>query len=546
MTTPASTDVQVTHRNIGPAWSVVTARTIPEHVVAACRRSPKKPLLIFEDGVSVSREEFVSLVEQLASYLKTRINPGDRVGLCLGTRAEYMIALVAAIACRAIVVSINPDSKEHDAKHIVDDAKPVLLIVEQDNRQMFEALAETIHEVREVLCLSAAEPRGLAHLVGEGKPFKLDDTDCQPEDVTAVFYTSGTTGTPKGCMVNHLWWLRVVDVDLRLNPDGRERALCTVPFYYADPAVYVFMLLQVGGTLIVMRRFSVSRYWDVVHEFGVTKLHAIASIPVLLVKAPPHPHERNHTIHHATCVAVPANLHRQLVDRFGFPWIDNYGSSESGQISRVPWHMREEIVGSGSVGVPSPEVELRILDETGQEVGVDEPGEAVVRAPNMFSGYFNQPEATAAVLRDGWYYTGDLIKRDRRGLIYFLGRNKDVIRRSGQNISTSEVEAVLRLLPQVKDAAVIPVPDEIRGEEVKAYVLLVDGVKPEDLAPTEIIRFCTERLAGYKVPRYIEYRSGDFPRTPSMRVQKQELKAERSSLTEGAWDRDKEMGRVRA
>lgn len=522
------------------------ARTIPQHVAERCRHCPDKPLLEFEDGLSVSRAEFLDLVEQFAGYLQQRIKPGDRVGLCLGTRAEYMVALVAIVACRGIVISINPDAKEHDAGHIIADATPVLLIVQPENRQLFEEIAQRVVDIIEVLCIDPDEPKGMLQAPDGTERFKLENASCQPEETVAVYYTSGTTGTPKGCMVNHLWWLRLVDVDLRLNPDGRDRALCSVPFYYADPAFYVLVAFQVGGTVIVMRHFSVSRYWDVVHDFRVTKIHAIASIPVLLVKAPPHSKERDHRVHHATCVAVPANLHRQLVERFGFPWIDNYGSSECGHMARVPWSMHDELIGSGSVGVESPEVEIRVVDEGEQDVGVDMPGEAVVRAPHMFSGYYMQPAATADVLRDGWYYTGDLVRRDSRGLIYFLGRKKDVVRRSGQNISTAEVESVLRLLPLVKDAAVIPVPDEIRGEEAKAYVLLTDGASPEDLPPSEIIQFCQKHLAGYKVPRYLEYRFGAFPRTASMRVKKEELKTERASLTDGAWDRDKEFGRIRA
>ncbi len=542
----AATVEQVTHRNIGPAWSLVADRTLPAHVLRGCRKNPEVPLLLTEDGVSMGRAEFLGLVERLAGYLKTRVQPGDRVGLCIGNRAEYFIALLAAIACRAIVVSVNPDSKEHDASYVLLDAAPVIIIAQADNLALIEGIAKQIPATREVLSVEGQEPNGLAHLGSDAERLPLEQASCEPEDVTCVFYTSGTTGAPKGCMVNHLWWLRIVDVDLRLNPEGRQRALCTVPFFYADPAIYLMQLLQVGGTLVAMRRFSVSRYWDVVQRFGVTKIHAIASIPVLLVKAPPHPRERDHKVHHATCVAVPTNHHRDLVERFGFPWIDNYGATETGQICRMPWHMREEMIGSGSLGVPSPEVELRVVDEAGQDVGPEVSGEALVRAPHMFSGYFNRPEATAEVMKDGWYHTGDLVKRDARGFVYFLGRKKDIIRRSGQNIAAAEVEAVLRLLPQVKDAAVLPVPDEIRGEEVKAYLLLVDGQTPADLPPEAVVNFCAERLSGYKVPRYLEYRSGDFPRTPSMRVQKQELKAEKPDLTQGAWDRDKEMGRLRA
>ena len=186
-----------------------------------------------------------------------------------------------------------------------------------------------------------------------------------------------------------------------------------------------------------------------------------------------------------------------------------------------------------------------MVDDEGRDVPGGQSGEALIRAPGMFRGYFNRAAATAEALRDGWYHTGDLVRQDERGFVYFLGRKKDIVRRSGENIAAAEVEAVLRLLPKVKDSAVIPVPDEIRGEEVKAYVLLVDGVTHAELPPEEIVRHCEERLAAFKVPRYIEYRTGDFARTPSMKVQKQDLKAEKSDHTQGAWDRERAMGRRR-
>ena len=317
----------------------------------------------------------------------------------------------------------------------------------------------------------------------------------------------------------------------------------SVPFFYADPAIFLMEVLQVGGTLVAMRRFSVSRYWDVVHRFNITKIHAIASIPVLLLKAPPHPLERSHSVHHATCVAVPPNMHRDLVDRFGFRWIDNFSATESGQMCRMPIAYHDEMIGLGSIGVPSPEVDFRVIDEDGSGLVAGETGEAIVRAPGLFRGYLNRDEATAESLRDGGYHTGDLVRRDERGFVYFAGRKKDIIRRSGQNISASEVESVLRLLPQVKDAAVLPVPDEIRGEEVKAYLLLQDGVSRDDIPPDRIVAHCADLLAAYKIPRYIEYRDTDFPRTPSMRVMKTVLKAEKSDLRQDSWDRDVEIGR---
>jgi crotonobetaine/carnitine-CoA ligase len=531
---------QVKHLGVGDAWSVCKARTLVEHVVRGCRAFDR-PLLLFEDGLRVDRPQFLALCEKFAGYLKDRIAPGDHVGVAIGNRTEYFVALVAIVANRGVVVSLNPESREHDAGYVLGNSKPVMLVVEEGNRALFERLAADVPSIREVVALDGAEPDGLP----AGPAFDLDRAVCERGDITTVFYTSGTTGPPKGCMVDHEWWLRIVDVDLRMLPNGRERALCSVPFFYADPAIYLMDLLQIGGTLVPMRRFSVSRYWDVVARFDVTKVHAIASIPVLLLKAPPHPKERAHRVHHATCVAVPPQFHRDLVERFGFRWIDNYGATESGQMCRMPWHMHDEMIGRGSLGVPDPEVELRVVDEQGRDVPRGRQGEALVRGPGMFSGYYNRPEATAEALRDGWYHTGDLVRQDERGFVFFEGRKKDIIRRGGENVAAAEVEAVLRLIPQVKDAAVLPVPDEIHGEEIKAYVLMNDGSTAADLPPEEIVAFCAARLAPFKVPRFIEYRTGDFPRTPSTRVQKQELKAEKADLREGAWDRDAAMGRPR-
>jgi crotonobetaine/carnitine-CoA ligase len=516
-----------------------SARTLADFVHDHCRRLPDKPVLLYEDGLVVTRRELLDLAERFAGFLRDRVRPGDRVAIMLGNRTEYFISLFAVIANRGVLVSLNPEAREHDAGFVLRDSRATVAIVAAEGRAFLEGLRGQCPDLREIVSVEGDEPRGLLGHRGRAERLAFADAACDREDVTAVYYTSGTTGMPKGCMLHHGWWLRIVDVDLRMNPDGRERGFCSVPFYYADPAIYLCYALQVGGSLVVMRKFSVSRYWDVVRRFDVTKVHAIASIPVLLLKATPGPRERDHRVHHATCVAVPKNMHRELVERFGFPWLDNYGATESGQMCRMPLEHAEAMIGSGSMGVPDPEVDVRIVDDEGREVPTGTAGEILVRGPEMFKGYLNRPEATAEALRDGWYHTGDLGCFDERGFVYFLGRKKDIIRRSGENLSASEVEAVLRLHPRVLDAAVIPVPDEIRGEEVKAYVQLVDGATPAVVSPEELAAFCAERLAPFKVPRYIEYRLTDFPRTPSMRIQKEQLKREREDLVAGVWDRER-------
>jgi crotonobetaine/carnitine-CoA ligase len=195
------------------------------------------------------------------------------------------------------------------------------------------------------------------------------------------------------------------------------------------------------------------------------------------------------------------------------------------------------MIGSGSIGVPYPGAEIRLCDDNGEEVGHGQPGEIWMKAPGFFKGYLNQPEA----LVDGWMQSGDVGQRDERGYLYFLGRKKDIIRRSGENVAAAEVEDVLRSHSRVLEAAVVPVPDELRGEEVKAYVGVTDEAGIYEVSPAELVVHCRERLAKHKVPRYIEFRVEPFPRTPSMRVKKSALVAEARDPFADAWDRDREM-----
>jgi crotonobetaine/carnitine-CoA ligase len=531
--------------NIPAAWTLVPFRTVPELVAHAAAARPDAPAMIFEDGLVVSAGQLLRMVEGFAGYLRERIQPGDCVSIMLTTRAEFMAAWLAVVACRGVLVSIDPAARDFDAGHILRDSRSVAVIVGPESREVVERVRAECPALREVVLVDGPQPFGLAPYTSASGPFALKDAQCERDDIANIYYTSGTTGAPKGCMIDHEYWLRVVDVDLRLHPKGPEdRLLSCLQFHYNDPAWQVLAALVTGASVVVMRRFSVSRFWDVVRDHGVTEILAIASMPVLLLKAPPDVRDRDHRVKRALQVAVPANLHRELDTRWGFPWIDGYGITEGGFVTRVPLTHARELVGSGSIGIGCPEVELRLVDEDGREVRPCQVGEFVMRAPGMMRGYFNQPDATAEVMREGWFYTGDLGRADARGLLYFVGRKKDMIRRAGENVAASEVEAVLRSHPKVLEAAVIAVPDELRGEEIKAYVLPVQGETQDSLPPRELVAYCLDRLAPFKVPRYFEYRTSDFPRTPTMRVRKEALRAEGQDLTIGVWDRERELGHL--
>ncbi len=501
----------------------------------ACDRSPNRPAIVFEDGASITRHSFKEAVERFAGFLAGRVGPGDRIAIMLENRIEFMIAWMAVIANNAILVSINPTSGKHDAGHILRDSGAALAIGGEGQRELLEELGSECDDLRGVVIVGSEEPGGLDTYGAAGKSLDLRALRIDPEAITNIYYTSGTTGPPKGCMLGHDYWLRYAELYFSLyglSPD--DRLLCCLPFFYGDPPWQMLLSLGADTTLVAMRRFSVSRFWDVVRRHAVTRLFSVASIPSLLLKAPPSERDRDHAITHALHAGIPAALHQKFVDRWGFPWAELYGLTETGLVVSMPTEHVWEMTGSGSIGVPAPGVDIRICSEGGSEAAAGELGELTVRAPGMMRGYWNQPEETDATVRDGWLRTGDIGRLDERGFLYFVGRSKDIIRRSGENVAAGEVEALLRAHPDISDAAVVAVPDDLRGEEVKAYVELKQGVTTVDLPPLRIVEYCAQHLAKHKVPRYVDYQTEPFPRTPSMRVKKTELLA----AVAGAWDRE--------
>ena len=510
-----------------------------ELVRVACAGEPGQAAMIFEDGVVVSRGELWAQAQSFAGYLRSRVEPGDRVAVMMGNRAEFMIAWLAAVACRAVLVSLNPAARSHDAGHILRDSGARVAVVSQDREAFFREMQGDCPALADIVVAGGDEPRGLAGFRGEPPGERPADA---AGDITNVYYTSGTTGPPKGCMVGHDYWTRFADLVTGLyGITSSDRMLCCLQFFYNDPPWQLLMSLLAGTPLVVMRKFSVSRYWSVVRDHDVTVLFGIASTASLLLKAPAGERDPGHRVRLAIQVGIPAPLHGELVARWGVPWVEAYGLTETGLIVCMPAECAAEMIGSGSIGRACPGTEIRIVSADDTDLTHGEVGEIVVRAPGLMRGYLNRPGATAQTCRGGWLHTGDLGSRDSRGFLYFRGRIKDIIRRAGENIAAAEVENVLRSHPRVLEAAAVPVPDALLGEEVKVHVLLTDGETAQSVPPGELIAFGESRLARYKVPRFLEYRTADFDRTPSMRVKKESL--DRSGgQSPGVWDRMAELG----
>ena len=515
-----------------PAFTEVPREPLLRVMVPQLRAGGDRPMVIFDDGVEFTCAEFLAATERLAAGLSEYVGPGDEVGLAIGNRAEFLIAYYAVQSLRAVVVQFGPKVADAEAEHICADRGLRVAIADGQAADVLErAVGGNLRVLR--VDPTADEPHGLAAYYGAaGRP--LDSAEATPHDIISVGYTSGTTGLPKALAFTHDEPLRYADIFLRTLPFGAsDRMLCPLQFHYGDPLWLLFVSVLRGTPLVVMRKFSVSRFWEVAARFEVTRLMSIGAIPGLLLKGEPQPAERAHRIEFAVSVGAPQAQHAELVARFGFPWVEHYGMSETCVTTAVPLAYAERYVGTGAIGIPVPEAQVRLVDGDGVVLSGPGSGELEVSGPWVpFREYLGNPEATAQILHDGWIRTGDLVRRDQDGVYYFEGRNKELIRRGGENIAPAQVEGVLREHPAVIDAAVVPVADPIRDEEVKAYVQVRGEVDPAELAA-----YCARHLAPHKVPRYIELRTEPFPMTASQRIRKHELKVDGTHRIEGSWDR---------
>lgn len=537
MTTTLGTESRVVWPDsVGPTWSGCPRALLTDVVEAGVKQFPHNTPLIFDDGFSVSSRELWDEAQRFAHYLRGSIAPGDRIALAIGNRSEFVIAYLAIVASRAVVVMLSPEIGSHEAEYVVRDSDIKLAIVDDDAAPTFKALRPGAGMSLNVIRVRGEEPRGFHHLYA-GDAEALAHPDAMVTDLIDIGYTSGTTGLPKALAGNHLEVLRYVDVHLRfhLGKDGSpQRLLMPLQLHYGDPLVAVFAAMYAGTAVILMRKFSATRFWDVARELKATDILTIGSIPDMLLSRPASPADQDHSIQRAIALAIPKDRHVELERRFGFPWREAYGSSESGPAIAMPAEFGPEFVGTGALGIPYPDIDARLVTDAGEVISEAGVGELELNGMVVFDGYLNNDEATAEVLHDGWLRTGDLMRRDERGVYYFEGRRKELIRRSGVNVAPAEVEAVLRLHPDVADAAVVPVADEVMGEEIKAYVELAPGA---EFDPGGLADFCAARLERTKVPRYLEQRTDPFPRTETQRIRKNELRVDGAHQTTTAWDR---------
>ncbi|HLJ21057.1 MAG TPA: AMP-binding protein [Stellaceae bacterium] len=485
---------------------------------------------------SVSEIETTS--NRLANALMRRgIGAGARVGVMLDHHPDHVLAFFALAKLGAVMVPLNVHLRGDSLEHLLRDGDLASLIVEARLAQIVLPIVRKIPVGRVIWRGPPAEGDGedlaalLTHIESAPPAHAV-----APDDLAVILYTSGTTGLPKGVLLSdRMVRISACAAGRMAGARDRDVFLMWEPINHIGGLEVLVLATLFRITLVMVERFSVSRFWPDARQHGVTQLHFLGGVLALLLKAEPRPDDREHRIRVAWGGGCPVSIWRAFEERFGIPVREGYGMTECASFTT------QNLTGKlGSVGPCLPYFEMRVADEQGRFLGSGKRGELWVRGKQpgvVTQGYWRNPAATAALFEGEWLKTGDIGWYDEDGDFFYSGRKKDSIRRRGENVAAFEVERVLSDHPAIAESAVIGVPNALADEDIKAVVRLKTG---ETLDPLALVQWCESRLAYFQIPRYVSF-VDSLPKTPSERIRKDAL----SRSTEDCWDLERSGYKLR-
>ncbi|WP_340537840.1 ATP-dependent acyl-CoA ligase [Nocardioides sp. GXZ039] len=499
--------------------------TVPGILRHRAALTPDAPLFRRE-GLRRTAAQMTDAVARAAGALRARgVQPGDRVAMMAGNRTELLDLILGCGWLGAVAVPMNVAARGTQLHHVLGNCGARLLIIEEEYVEHVDALPPLPHEVRRWVL--GEEPADM------GEPVKA--AEVRPGDPAAILYTSGTTGVSKGVVCPHAqfyWWGRNVSEQLGLTPDDVLHTC--LPLFHTNALNAFSQAVVSGAEYSLGGRFSASRFWSEAIAVEATVTYLLGAMVSILDSRPPGALDRAHRVRIALSPATPARLVEAFGERFGVALLDGYGSTETNAVLATrPGEQRP-----GFVGRLQPGFSMRVVDEIGAEVPRGVAGELLVRSDQPFAfalGYHEMPDATAEAWRDLWFHTGDRVVLEDDGYVRFVDRIKDVIRRRGENISSVEVEEVIRSHPDVEEVAAYAVDSELGEDEVMVAVVGRGGTALDFAA---VVEYCRPRLAAYAIPRFFRQLDA-LPLTENGKVRKPDL---RRDGTAGAWDRDPPRG----
>ncbi|MBT2583443.1 AMP-binding protein [Planococcus sp. ISL-109] len=496
-----------------------------------CQKSSDKPFLVFEDNdkqvTEYSYGEFLERVERFSGVLAERgIQKGDKVTLHLPNSAEFIVCWFALAKLGAIMVPTNILSTGAEMEYLIGHSESVMLITEAEYTEKFKEIRSNLPKLKDILLTRTTDAGEFESVTNLIEQFSGDvpTVEVEAEDVAAILYTSGTTSKPKGCLITNANYLYTGQAVARhMGFTEEDRALVVLPMFHGNGQYYLIMpSLIAGGSVAITERFSASQYGRQVQRLGAT-LGSLFAAPIRMILAQKYEEDERNNKLRAVIFAqsVTAEELETFEQRYNTQLYQIYGMTET--IAPPLMNPFQGDKDNTSVGKPIEGSRVKLIDEEGNEVEPGQSGEillAGIPGRTVMKGYFNNPEATNQALQNGWLHTGDKARKSDNGFYYFVDRQKDMIKRAGENVAASEVENVIMEHPAVYEAIVIGIPDAMHDEALKAFVILKEG---QNATEQDIIDYCKEQLAKFKVPSAVEFVK-DFPRTSVGKIQKHKLK----------------------
>lgn len=504
----------------------------------AAQQFPAKTAVICGNE-RLTYSQFASRVSRLAGALREMgVQPGDRVAYLSGNCHRLLEAYYGVLEAGAVLLPLNIRLTPNELAYILNDSGAKVLLFQEQFSPMVEGFHRELQSVKKFVGLDHAAAQSWAvqqsyeDLISAAAPYHRDIMQVDENALAELFYTSGTSANPKGVMLTHRnIYLHALNVIVVFNTGSDTVELHTIPLFHANGWGVAHSLTLVGATHVMISKFDPPEVFRLIEQ---EKVHACSLVPTMataLVNCPDRPKYDLSSLKRITLggAAASPTLVRQVEDRIGCICFSGYGLTETCPVlttaqvkAGVEWEGEERFEGQARTGYPLPGVEIRIVDADDHDVPHDgvSIGEIVARSDGVMAGYWKQPEATASVMRNGWFHTGDMATMDENGYVLIVDRKKDIIVSGGENISSLEVEKAMLAHPAVYEVAVIPVPDERWGEVPKAIVSLKPGMQ---LSECDLMEFTRSRLSHYKCPRSIEFMDV-LPKTGTGKILKKELR----------------------
>ena len=504
--------------------------TLQGAYVSRAARDAQREFVVY-DGRVWSWRAFGEAVERTARLLIARgVRKGDRVAVMARNCDGHVLSLLALARIGAIMVPVNPEFGAAETQYVLSHAAVSAVFAARDTLAVARAAAAGLAQAPWFALLDAAVDGvpALADLAAAAPLVALPD-DVTSDDTVLIVYTSGTTGFPKGAMHSQRSFLTGGEAFVqRVYLQDDDRVMVVLPMFHINANFYsVAGTLAAGATLIVVPRFSASTFWHTAADTRATEVNIIEAMGTILQNRPRSEYRPDHKIR--AVYGVRGSYADTFRNEFGIPvLIGGYGMTEIPGVTCNPVEGVQKWHTMGPIGrhpdSDRPWAQCRVVDDEGRDVPDDVEGEMWVKTPIVMQGYFRDPQQTAEAFHDGWFKTGDLVKRDADGYYSFVSRKRDIIRRRGENIAGAELDRVIGAHPAVHEAAAVAVPAELGEDDILVGVVLKPGAQASAL---EIAQWCRERLSPQKVPRYVLF-VDDLPHTPTGKVQKLQFKSDQS------------------